>query len=192
MLAEGFPHTPFQELKPPSGGEQSVAIAPSFPQPPTGESQAKEEVKAKPVNFDSRQTPKLENAPTVHRGRTASTYPIQNATARHFKKCVNPELNGYDHDPRFPSFRAELFVFWKGQNPDHPCPWIRPDWKALNSFLDSNTSVDLEGFKRMLINLARSDINPTNPPRLWLRNLIKYVDGPLDRYGKPLKQPRVL
>jgi len=189
---EGFPHTPFQEIKPP-GGEQSVAIAPSFPQPPMGEIQAKEEVKAKPVGIDSQDTVGNREDVPVHQDAIARTYPPPSSTAGHFKSDVNAESNHFDRDARFRRFTEEVWKFWAGMNPDRPeCPWIRPDKRALNDLLAGSPNLQIEDFKCILRNRASSEVNPLEPPRHWLRSAVKFAEGPLDRYGKSMKRPRVL
>lgn len=66
------------------------------------------------------------------------------------------------------------------------------DLRGLGRFIRENPKVDLARFKQLLRNRAASEgVNRAEPPRKWVRGLIKYADGPLDAFDKPMKRPRV-
>jgi hypothetical protein len=89
--------------------------------------------------------------------------------------------------------KAEVFRFWAGAGVEEfECPWSDLEDRASDSFLKQNPRMDLPHFKQLLRNRAASEaINRSEPPHKWLRSLMKYADGPLDRYGKPLRPARV-
>jgi hypothetical protein len=89
--------------------------------------------------------------------------------------------------------KTEIFHFWAGAGVEqYECPWSDLEDRALKDFINANPKVDLLRFKQLLRNRAASEgINRTAPPHQWLRSLVKYADGPLDRYGKPLRPVRV-
>lgn len=92
-------------------------------------------------------------------------------------------------DRRFGVFQAEVSRWWAAHNPKGgECPWIRSDRGALIGFLSNAPSIKLEEFKRLLHNRADSEILPSSPPRKWLRDLLEYAHGPLDRYKKQLSR----
>jgi uncharacterized protein YdaU (DUF1376 family) len=96
-------------------------------------------------------------------------------------------------DGRFKDFYEEVSRFYEHQNPGAPAhKWIRADRGALIDFLRNAPSIDLAQFKSLLHNRAASDINSSAPPRLWLRDLIEFSGGPLDRYKKQRAPARSL
>jgi hypothetical protein len=89
--------------------------------------------------------------------------------------------------------KTEIFRFWDGAGIEqYECPWSHLEDRALKDFINANPKVDLLGFRQLLRNRAASEgINRADPPHKWLRSLVKYADGPLDRFGKPLRPVRV-
>jgi uncharacterized protein YdaU (DUF1376 family) len=101
--------------------------------------------------------------------------------------------NGHKPDPRHTPFKKEVFEFWGAQNPGGPeCPWNGSDAKALHELLKAMPNLEIEQFRRALRNRANSDTNPADFPREWLRVVMKFAAGPLDRFGKLAKAGRVL
>jgi hypothetical protein len=90
--------------------------------------------------------------------------------------------------------KEEIFRFWKLGGPKgFDCPWAPAENRALDSFLKQNSGVDFPHFKELLINRSQSEkVNLAAPPHKWLRDLIKYADGPLDAFGKAMKPRREL
>ena len=125
---------------------------------------------------------------TVVRGTTKVAAPA--LAASRFGKTGQRKSSA---DPRLVDFQAEVFKFWSGQNPKgHKCPWARPDWRALVEYLAGSPKAGLGHFKQLLKNRADSDINPSMPPRKWLRDLEEFASGPLDRFKKPTRGIRRL
>jgi uncharacterized protein YdaU (DUF1376 family) len=89
--------------------------------------------------------------------------------------------------------KTEVLRFWAGAGVEEfECPWSDLEDRALKDFVNANPKVDLLRFKQLLRNRAASEgINRADPPHKWLRSLVKYADGPLDRYGKPLRPARI-
>lgn len=112
---------------------------------------------------------------------------------RSFIEGLKGRSNPRSADPRLDSFRDEVLRFWRGMNPDNPeCPWIRKDEKALEQLLQGSPNLTFETLKTWLLHRAQSQVNPTDLPRHWLADLIRYSEGPLDRYKHPLPPPRQL
>lgn len=89
---------------------------------------------------------------------------------------------------RFAGFQQELFAYWNGQNPEGPkSGWEKRDSAVLRGLLESHPDLQLEDFKKCLRNRAHSQVNPAELPHTWLRDVLKFAAGPLDRYGKPLR-----
>jgi hypothetical protein len=95
-------------------------------------------------------------------------------------------------DERYEPFRDQVMQFWRGQNPGQPdCPWEYLDHRALEVLLKSNKAVTLEIFTGWLVNRAKSEnINPSQLPRRWLRNIWEHASGPQDRWGRLKPPPR--
>jgi hypothetical protein len=113
------------------------------------------------------------------------------AMAPEFSRRSDPQKQVPGSDVQFEFFRAEVLAFWRGQNPGKAdCPWIRSDRRALHQFIEGSPTVTLDQFRQLLRNRAQSEVNPSELPRRWLRDLMEYADGPLNRFKKPLQGPR--
>jgi hypothetical protein len=87
----------------------------------------------------------------------------------------------------------EVLAYWRGQNPDSPAyQWCDPDHRALQALRTSFPDLSVELFKRLLQARAASGVAPLALPHKWLRRLMEYKDGPLDRYKQPLRDVRQL
>lgn len=102
----------------------------------------------------------------------------QNGAAPHKKPRGDP-------DPRHTVFKGELQAYWRGQNPGgRQLPWAGPDAAALADLLRASPELDLAGFRQLLEHRAQSDVNPADLPRAWLRDLMRFTAGSLDRFNK--------
>ncbi|HTH42914.1 MAG TPA: YdaU family protein [Terracidiphilus sp.] len=113
------------------------------------------------------------------------------------KNKVAPGANGGIQPPKSDSrgaaFQREVFAYWKALNPEHPnCPWGEAEKRALDAFLIRLPDVSLPAFKKLLQNRAASGVPPGVAPGKWLRSLMDYSAGPLDRFHKPLPGPRIM
>lgn len=91
-------------------------------------------------------------------------------------------------DARFEPFQKEVLRYWSEQNPDTPKYWWgKRESAVLRELLKSGPDLQLSVFKRCLQNRAQSDVNPADLPHTWLRDVLRFAAGPLDRYGKPLR-----
>lgn len=96
-----------------------------------------------------------------------------------------------DSDPRHVLFKSEVFSYWKQQNPEGTsCPWDGAEAAALTAMLRASPNMTLDSFKQLLRNRARSEVNPADLPRAWLRDVMRFQSGPLDRFNKPMKEGR--
>ncbi len=89
-------------------------------------------------------------------------------------------------DPRHSQFRESLEKYWEKKNPTNPdLPWGPADAKQLSLMLEANPAMDVEGFRNLLRNRAKSDVVHGDPVRRWIGNVTQFT-VPLDRYGKPM------
>lgn len=88
-------------------------------------------------------------------------------------------------DPRWEPIRQDLKTYWDFKNPGVPMPWDGPvDGKALKLFLKSNPLVDRDMWKLCLNNRAKSDIAHADNVHRWIRQLLRFCEGPRDRFDK--------
>jgi uncharacterized protein YdaU (DUF1376 family) len=162
---------------------------------------SKSETRAKPGKTAAAAHPKGATAGKVqasvngsvarHRTRGARAHNFRSDPENAGPAAENPESV---NQAKFPGeLKAEVFQFWAGAGiGEFECPWSDLEDRASDSFLKQNPKIDLPHFKQLLRNRAASEgINRADPPHKWLRSLVKYADGPLDRFGKPLRPARV-
>lgn len=90
--------------------------------------------------------------------------------------------------------KAEILAYWAAQNPESPqCPWGAAADRAVDALRAGNVELSIEQFKGLLQARAASEgINPAALPHKWLRDLMQWSSGPLDRYKHPLRTARHL
>lgn len=90
-------------------------------------------------------------------------------------------------DPRFTPFRDAIERHWATANPGVEMPWDASEAKTLHDFLKACPRTDLAAMERMLANRRASEVAQSHRPRTWIASLTDYANGPLDRYGKPIR-----
>lgn len=98
-----------------------------------------------------------------------------------------PSSRGARGDPRHSPFRAILAEVWKATN-SLEMPWDASEAKQLSSLLAANPTLDEDAFTELLRNRHDSRVNHSERPRQWLARLTDFGNGPLDQYGKPLRE----
>lgn len=131
-----------------------------------------------------------------HAASTKNRLSTAGKTVAHgVKKRVRPAEVKDLPDPRFSAFKAEIFRYWDQQNSGSPnvgsCPWSGPDRGSLSDLLRASPDLELETFRQLLVNRAHSEVVPSDPPRLWVRDLVRFAAGSLDRYKHLKKAARV-
>jgi hypothetical protein len=96
-----------------------------------------------------------------------------------------PKEIKHSTDPRHVACKAEIFFYYRGKNDADP-PWDGREGKALAMFLSSSPKLTAEGVKRILLHRADSEVNHGDRPSMWIHQLMSFVKGPVDRYGKPM------
>ena len=69
------------------------------------------------------------------------------------------------------------------------CPWGPAEAGQLGRFLKENPTWGIPEIARAITNRFASEASHTESPRLWIGRLASYLNGALDRYGKPLDLP---
>ena len=90
-------------------------------------------------------------------------------------------------DPRHAIIRAQIVVTYRNHNDGREPPWSGRHGKTLDRLLKSLPSWPVQDFVWCVVNRFSSEVNKAEDPVLWIQHLPNYISGPLDRYGKPLK-----
>lgn len=91
-------------------------------------------------------------------------------------------------DSRHQECREAIRAYWNSRNSKIEMPWDGSEGKALGTLLSASPDLNVEKVSELLRNRYRSEVNHSDRPSLWLRSLLSYASGPIDRYGKPLSQ----
>lgn len=86
---------------------------------------------------------------------------------------------------RHTEFKVAIFEYWKSNN-EVDCPWQGPEGMQLEMWLQSSPTVTVTQFKKMLRNRYRSEVNHSDRPSVWLKDITKFANHPIDRFGQPL------
>jgi hypothetical protein len=87
-------------------------------------------------------------------------------------------------DGRHKEFKAAIEAYWKNTNPGLEMPWAQPEGMQLDLWLKASPKTTVLDFRRMLYNRSRSQVNQTERPSKWIRNVTDYWK-PVDRFNKP-------
>ena len=96
-------------------------------------------------------------------------------------------------DPRHALFHEQIDRYWKHKTGEDKSPWDGSEGKALSLLLAAKPDLTVEKFRVLLKHRGDSPAElQTERPRVWLPNILRFADGPLDRYGKLLNpvQPK--
>lgn len=93
-------------------------------------------------------------------------------------------------DARHSACKEAIFAYYRAKNDGADPNWDGREGKALARFLAANPKISVDGVQHLLSQRALSEVNHAERPALWLAVLTSYRNGPLDRFGKPLKAPR--
>jgi uncharacterized protein YdaU (DUF1376 family) len=116
------------------------------------------------------------------------------------KKQVRPSKTAPIPDLRFGAFKDEIFRYWdriRGVQikaglidplivPALPS-WGTRDRVELNALLAANPDMNVKAFMGLLLNRARSqDVIHFDHPYRWIKSLMMFSAGPVDRFNKKL------
>ena len=87
---------------------------------------------------------------------------------------------------RHDAFKEAIKKYWAVKNPDVEMPWGPAEGKTLAIWLKESPTTTLEQFIAWLRNRFKSEVNHTDRPSKWIRNVTMFASGPIDRFGKPL------
>lgn len=93
-------------------------------------------------------------------------------------------------DRRHMPVKGFLDEYWQREMPSIPSlPWGAADAGALAQFLRANPDLAVEQIRECLMNrLASEDHAPGERVHVWIGSLLRYAQGPLDRFKLPKRQ----
>lgn len=91
-------------------------------------------------------------------------------------------------DPRHVACKEAIFGYYREKNSGVDPDWNGREGKALGMLLGANPKLTAEGMKRLLDHRRESEVNHSDRPGLWIDNMKSFLNGPIDRFGKPLRQ----
>ena len=97
-----------------------------------------------------------------------------------------PRQKRSEADSRFKPFVEVVKRYWLDKN-TIPLVWDRSEGKNLKQLLAASPGLTVGQFARCLANRADSEgVAHGERPRVWLGDIQRYANGPLDRFGKTL------
>lgn len=100
---------------------------------------------------------------------------------------MSPRRDRMPPDPRHAVVKALLQLYWLQENPETPdLPWGAAEAGCVGTFLRANPRVNVDVVARCLDNrLLSEDHAPAERIHRWFGDLLRYSQGPLDRYRLP-------
>jgi uncharacterized protein YdaU (DUF1376 family) len=99
------------------------------------------------------------------------------------KEEQKPSRDKREVDSRHVPFKVEIECYQKAKGVVFA--WDGSDAKQLDLLLKSAPTLTFEDFKKCLMHRARSPGTPHGErPRVWLPNILKYQEAPLNEFGK--------
>jgi hypothetical protein len=90
-----------------------------------------------------------------------------------------------ESSPRHKSLKAVIESYWNSKN-TIPMPWDGSEGAQLGMWESANPTVTAEQFTGFLRNRFKSEVNHSERPSKWIRNVTSYANGPLNQFNKPL------
>jgi len=95
-----------------------------------------------------------------------------------------PHAKRSEADPRFKACVEVVKRYWQDKN-TIPMVWDESEGQALNLLLAASPHLTVKQFSLCLANRADSEgVAHSERPRRWLGDVLRYANGPLDRFGK--------
>jgi hypothetical protein len=97
-----------------------------------------------------------------------------------------PATPAREVDSRHASFRTVINHYWRERvERDSDAPWDGGEARHLSDLLKAYPTLTVDVFTQCLRNRAASDdVQHSERPRVWLSNVMRYRNGPLDRFNK--------
>lgn len=89
-------------------------------------------------------------------------------------------------DPRHMACKEAIFTYYREKNSGVDPDWNGREGAALGMLLGANPKLTADGMKRLLDHRRDSEVNHSDRPGLWIPNVKSFLNGPIDRFGKPL------
>lgn len=99
-------------------------------------------------------------------------------------KQASPPTKTDTGKARHTAFKVAIFNYWKSKNPEIDCPWQAAEGGQLEMWLKASPNTTITQFVEMLRNRYRSQVNHSERPSAWIKNITNFARGPVDRYNQ--------
>ena len=105
---------------------------------------------------------------------------------KHLKTNTSSRKSQKAADPRFQEFVEDLKAYWEKANPGLGFEFGSKDGAAMKGLLKAKPSLNRATFQICLSHRWHSDdVTHCDDFFTWLPRVLKYANGPLDKYSKP-------
>jgi len=100
------------------------------------------------------------------------------------KRTKDPNCKTALRKKKHGEFKDAIKAYWIHTNGDLEMPWAEAEGMQLDLWLKASPNATLQDFRRMLYNRSLSQVNQTERPSKWIRNVTDFWK-PVDRFNKP-------
>ena len=104
------------------------------------------------------------------------------------RKTASDVKARHSSDPRHTPCKDAIFAYYRAKNNNEDPDWNGREGDALAVLLQANPKLTSEGIGKLLGHRARSEVNHSERPSLWIPRITSYRNGPLNKYGLPLEE----
>ena len=104
------------------------------------------------------------------------------------KKRVSEDGMQHSVDPRHIACKERIFAAYRHKNAGADPDWDGREGQALGMLLRANPALDTETINPLLAHWARSDVNHSDRPSIWIPKLSSFRMAPIDRFNKPKEE----
>ena len=103
------------------------------------------------------------------------------------RKTASDQMR-HSADPRHVACKEAVFAYYRSKNEGEDPDWDGREGKSLAMLLSRNPNLSAAGMTKLLGHRARSDVNHSERPSVWLPILTNFRNGALDRFNKPKEE----
>ena len=117
-------------------------------------------------------------------GTVTSTEEQKQNPSRGKPRAKDPNCKTALRKKKHGEFKDAIKAYWIHTNGDLEMPWAEAEGMQLDLWLKASPNATLQDFRRMLYNRSLSQVNQTERPSKWIRNVTDFWK-PVDRFNKP-------
>jgi len=100
------------------------------------------------------------------------------------RRAASEDGMKHSSDPRHEACKERIFAAYRHKNNGADPDWDGREGKALGMLLRAQPALNPETINPLLMHWARSDINHSDRPSIWIPKLSSFRIGPIDRFNK--------